>query len=457
MRRTTLRTRATLLATVITGLTLLVGSVALVLTLEARLRTGADELARSRIQDLLHLADLGALPATLTNLDDEGVGQVVAADGRVLAASPNIQGKPAIAGFDPGDGLVVRTVDAPDDAETETYRLWAGTGPSPDGPVTVYLGTSLESVHEASSALRRALLLGVPVVVALLALGTWLVLGGALRRVDRIRREVDEITEDRLDRRVPDTGVDDEVGRLAATMNRMLARLEASVRRQRDFVADVSHDLQSPLAAQRAQVEVALARPGSTDVATLGSDLLATTAQMERLVGDLLVLASVDAGAPAPEAAAIDLEDVVLEEAARARTVRGVELDTSRVSAAPVRADRGEVQRIVRNLLDNAVVHASSRVEVRVSTESGRGRLDVLDDGPGVPDEERELIFERFHRGDRARSTGSAGRDTGGSGLGLAIARGLAERAGGHLGLADRDGEPVPGAHFVLLLPGTDG
>jgi signal transduction histidine kinase len=441
-----------MLATVITGLTLLIGSVALVLTLEARLRTGADELAQSRIQDLLHLAELGALPRTLTNLDDNGVGQVVSADGRVLAASPNIRGKPPIADFDPGGGRAVRTVDAPDDAETETYRLWAGAGPSPEGPVTVYLGTSLESVHEASSALRRALLVGVPVVVALLALGTWLVLGGALRRMDRIRREVDSITEDRLDRRVPDTGVDDEVGRLAATMNRMLARLEASARRQRDFVADVSHDLQSPLAAQRAQVEVALARPESTDVSSLGADLLSTTTQMERLVADLLVLAAVDAGAPAPEATAIDLEDVVLEEAARARVAVPLDLDTSRVSAAPVRADRGELQRIVRNLIDNAVAHASSRVELRVTTEGDRGRLDVLDDGPGVAAEDRELIFERFHRGDRARSGA-----TGGSGLGLAIARGLAERAGGRLGLADRDGELPAGGHFVLLLPGSGG
>ena len=299
MRRLTLRTRATLLATAITGLTLLVGSVVLVATLQAHLRAGADDLAGSRIHDLLQLAATGDLPSTLTNLDDNGVGQVVGADGRVLAASPNIRGRPPIADFDPGPGLTVRTVDAPDDAETETYRLWAGTGPSPDGPVTVYLGTSLESVREASAALRRSLLVGVPVVLLLLALGTWLVLGRALSRVDRIRVEVDAITEDRLDRRVADTGVDDEVGRLAATMNRMLARLEASARRQRDLVADVSHDLQSPLASQRAQLEVALARPTSTDVGALGADLLATTAEMERLVGDLLVLASVDAGAPA--------------------------------------------------------------------------------------------------------------------------------------------------------------
>ena len=446
MPRLTLRTRATVLATAITGLTLLLGSVLLMVTLEARLTSGADELARSRVRDLLELAASGDLPATLTNLNDEGVGQVVTADGRVLAASPNVRGKARIAGFDPGEDLVTRTVMAPDDAETETYRLWAGTGDTPDGPVTVYVGTSLESVHEATAALRRSLLLGVPVVLLLLAGATWLVLGGALRRVDRIRAEVDTITEERLDRRVPDTGVDDEVGRLAATMNRMLGRLEGSARHQRDFVADVSHDLQSPLAAQRAQLEVALAHPDGIDAASLAGELLDSTTEMERLVSDLLVLAAADAAAPLDEPSLVDLEDVVLEEAARARTGTGVRLDTSRVSAAPARAHRAEMQRVVRNLLDNALAHASSAVELRVATEDGRARLDVLDDGPGVPDADRERIFDRFHRGDAARSRHA------GSGLGLAIARTLAERSGGRLEL---DGSG-PGAHFVLLLPGSD-
>ena len=450
MRPTTLRTRATLLATTITGLTLVLGAVALMLTLEARLSSGADDLARSRVQDLLTVAAAGDLPATLTTLDDEGVAQVVDADGRVLASSPNVRDRPRIAAFDPGGALVVRTVDAPDDAETETYRLWAGTGDTPDGPVTAYVGTSLESVDEASAALRRALLVGVPVVTLLLALGTWLVIGAALRRMDRIRAEVDTITEDRLDRRVPDNGVADEVGLLAATMNRMLQRLETSARRQRDFVADVSHDLQSPLAAQRAQLEVALAHPGSTDPEAMGRELLAVTGEMERLVADLLVLAAADAGTGAPDAGALDagtldLEDVVLEEATRARAGTTLRIDTAGVSAAPVRAHRSDVQRIVRNLLENALAHAITEVELRVAVEAGGARLDVLDDGPGVPDGDRHRIFDRFQRGDAART-----RHTAGSGLGLPIARTLAERAGGRLDLASRG----RGAHFVLRLPG---
>ena len=445
MRHATLRTRATLLATAITALTLALGSVALVLTLEARLGSGADALARARVRDLLTLAVAGQLPATVTTLDDEGIAQAVTADGRVLASSPNVPDRRRIAEFDPGERLVAHTVDAPDDAETETYRLWAGAGPSPDGPVTVYVGTSLEGVSEASAALRRALWVGVPIVVLLLGLGIWWVVGGALRRMDRIRAEVETITEEHLDRRVPEGDARDEVGSLAATMNRMLDRLESSANRQREFVADVSHDLQSPLAAQRAQLEVALAHPDARDPKALARDLLDITTGMERRVADLLVLAAADAAAVAPDPTPLDLEDVVLEEAARARVVSPLRIDTRDVSAAPVRAHRGDVQRIVRNLLDNALAHAGGQVELRVSVDADAARLDVLDDGPGVPDDDRDRIFDRFQRGDRARS-----RHTSGSGLGLAIARTLAERAGGTLELAASG----RGAHFVLRLPG---
>lgn len=445
---TTLRTRASLLATLITGITLLLASVALVLVLEDRLTAGTDALSRQRVDDLLSLAERDALPRTITTIDDEGVAQVVGDDGRVLAASANIAGAPPIGDLRP-DHLTVRTLEAPDDDETETYRVWVARGDSPDGPVTVYVGDSLESVDEASSTLRTALYVGGPLVLLLLAAGTWLVLGRALRRVDAIRAEVDTITEDRLDRRVPAGGSADEVGRLATTMNRMLGRLETARDRQQAFVADVSHDLQSPLAAQRAQLEVARAHPESTDVDALAADLLATNAEMEHLVRDLLFLAAADAGAPPSPADHVDLDDVVLEEAARARSTTGLRIDTTAVSAAPVRANRAELQRLVRNLLDNALAHARSTVLLELHAADGVARLDVRDDGSGVPEAERERVFERFHRADTART-----RHTGGSGLGLPIARTLAERSGGTLELADDPGAAA-GAHFVLRLPTT--
>jgi signal transduction histidine kinase len=262
--------------------------------------------------------------------------------------------------------------------------------------------------------------------------------------VDAIRSEVDSITEAELHRRVPTSSVDDEIGRLATTMNGMLARLEASSARQHDFVADASHDLQGPLAAQRAQLEVALASSGAVDVPVLARDLLAGTSDMERLVRDLLFLASDDGHAPPPAHVPVDLDVLLLEEAARLRPATDVQLEVVGVSAAPVRGDAGELRRLVRNLLENAARYAATTVRVAAGVDGDRVRVEVIDDGPGVPADDAELIFERFHRGDAARS-----RDDGGSGLGLAIARTVARRHGGDLTLDPTGG----GARFVLLLP----
>lgn len=443
MPAATLRARTTLLVVAVTGLTLVIGAVALVLTLHAQLQANSDDADRARLRELLGQAEAGTLPRELQTGED-GIAQAVAADGRVLAASENIAGRSAIADLDPGGDLTVTTLEAPDDDETERFRLWAGRAETPDGPVVVYVGTSTERVDEATDELRGALVIGVPLVLALLGLATWYAVGRALRRVDAITAEVATITDTELHRRVPESPVDDEVGRLARTMNTMLTRLEDARDRQRAFVADTSHDLQSPLAAQRALLEVALADPARTDLGGLARELLAVNSDLERLVRDLLFLASYDAGAAAPADQPLDLDDVVLEEAARARPATDVRIDTSGVSGAPVRGDRGELQRLVRNLVDNAVRHAATTVTVRLSGNGAGARLEVADDGPGVPAADRDRIFDRFYRGDSARS-----RQDGGSGLGLAIARTVAERHGGTLQLAAGS----PGATFVLSLP----
>jgi signal transduction histidine kinase len=438
-----LRASATAVATLLCAAVLAGASVLLVSTLDRHLTANSDDLSRSRVRDLLDQAAAGELPQILRNVNDDAVAQVVASDGTVLAASPNIEGRGAIVPpTGPADGER-RTIRAPDDSETETYRVWVQGGPGPGGRVTVVEGSSLESVHEATTTLRRTLLVGVPLVVVALGLVMWLVLGRALARLDRIRAEVDGIGPDQLGRRLPVDGSRDEVGRLASTMNRMLARLDASAQRQRRLVADVSHDLQGPLAAQRVSLELALAAPNGVDADVLRGDVLGATGEMERLVDDLLVLAAADEGAPATTAA-VDLDAVVLEEAARARNAGATVIDTSQVSAGPVRANPSELRRVVRNLLDNAVTHAGSRVELRLGTTDGHVVLDVVDDGPGVPEAERERVFDRFNRGDPARTRGAPG-----TGLGLAIARSLAERAGGRLELASG----APGAHFRLTLP----
>ena len=439
----TLRSRTTFTAVALVALVLAAGAVVLMTTLDRQLVAASDQASRAAVRDLVDQATSGRVPPVLPLVDDEGVAQVFTANGRVLGASANIAGRPPITAVAESTRVRQRTFDGPDDQETETFRSWVVSVQSSEGSLTVVVGSSMEAAHEASSRLRTLLLLGVPLTVLLLGVVVWLLVGRALAPLDRIRAEVDAIDPDQLGRRLDVGGPQDEVGRLAATMNSMLARVDHAVLRQRQLVADVSHDLQSPLAAQRLALELALRNPAAVDADELRSGVLGPARAMERLVDDVLVLAAADEQAPLVTSC-VDLDALVLEEAARARGGTGIRIDTTRVSAGPVRVNASEVRRAVRNLIDNATAYADSVVELAVTTTDDGVILDVADDGPGIPLDERHLVFERFHRGDPSRSSGVPG-----SGLGLAIARTAAVRAGGRLDLV----EGRAGAHFRMVLP----
>lgn len=440
------RARITALATVLVALALTAASVALVLTLEGSLVRSGDALSRSRAADLAGLAGTGALPKTLTNVGDDSVAQVVDEKGRVLAASPNITGAPRISSFVPRTGgPVVRAMrNVPDDDETEDFRVWSLRQDTAQGEVTVYAGTSLESVSEVVGTLRRSLLVGIPALVALLAVAMWVLVSRTLAPVERIRIEVASISHQDLDRRVPVSPYADEIGRLATTMNDMLSRLETASNRQREFVANASHELQSPLAAFRAGLEVALAHADTTDWRATASDLHTEGDRMERLVRDLLFLARSDSEEADPPGELVDLDDVVLEEATRLRTNCSAGVDTSKVTAAPVRGSRDDLTRMVRNLLENARDYATADIEVALADGASGIVLSITDDGPGVAEEHRDRVFDRFYRADAVRS-----RSAGGTGLGLAIARAIAVRHGGTIELAGCE----TGARFVVRLP----
>ena len=422
------RARVTLLGVLVVVVTLVLGGIVLRLVVERELTTSGDGLSIDRAQELAE--DIRALPRSIT-VGEDGVAQVVADDGTVLGASPNIFGQPAIASFKPsGDSPVVRRLDAPDDSESETYRIWAVKA---DG-ATVYVGRSLESVQEATAALTKALTIGLPVLALLLGGVLWLLVGRALRPVEALREEVASVSPRELDRRVEVPATKDEVARLASTMNDMLARLDEAATRESDFVGNASHELLGPVAAFRTQLEVALAHPDGTEWRLLARDLLEDTLGMERLVRDLLFLARADADQLRLRSEPVDLGGVVREQASQGVEVEG--------SSAPVMGDREALSRLVRNLLDNAVRHAHSKVVVELSASG----LVVSDDGPGVAPEHRDRIFDRFFQADPARS-----RQVVGAGLGLAIARSIAERHGGTLRLAESS--RLGGADFVLTLP----
>jgi signal transduction histidine kinase len=270
--------------------------------------------------------------------------------------------------------------------------------------------------------------------------------GRALRPVEAIRAEVESITGSTLDRRVPVPGSGDEVARLARTMNAMLDRLEDASTRQQRFVADASHELRSPVAAIRTELEVAQRTAGPADWPAVADRLLTEEARLEAVITDLLLLASLDEGAPMPDTVAVDLAEEAREEARRRAPDRDdVVIEVDAPGAVIVRGSRMQLRRAVANLLDNAGRHARTTVRLSVHERGGRVRVLVDDDGPGVPEVERERVFQRFVRLDEHRARGA-----GGAGLGLSLVRRIAER---HHGTARVDTAPLGGARVVLDLP----
>jgi signal transduction histidine kinase len=315
------------------------------------------------------------------------------------------------------------------------------------GNITLVAQQSTEEVNRTVSAISTVLLVAVPVMIALVALAAWYFAGRALRPVEAIRQEAESITGATINRRVPEPDTDDEVGRLARTMNAMLDRLENSAQKQRQFVSDASHELRSPLASMRTNLEVALHNPDRADWPAVAQRVLAEDVRMEDTVSELLDLARLDeADGPVPLATLpeVDVDELVLDDTVQQRRVP---VDATRVSAGRVHGRRDQLQRVVRNLLDNATRHASSIVAVELRTVDDTVELIVDDDGPGIPAEEREVVFERFTRLDDGRA-----RDAGGLGLGLSMVRAIAEHHGGTVTIDDA---PLGGARVRVRLPAT--
>jgi signal transduction histidine kinase len=307
----------------------------------------------------------------------------------------------------------------------------------------VLVAESLDAVESARRALVPIIAVGLPVILLLVGSVTALALRRTLQPVERARREVEAIGSDRLDRRLTPLGTGDEIDRLTMTMNELLDRLAAAYRREQQFVGDASHELRSPLASIRAQLEADLADPARAKPLQTEAGVLDEVSRLEGLVDALLALAR-DQGAPTPPPILLDLDDIVLDELGRLRP-GDVALETAGVSAGQVRGDRGDLERAVRNLLDNALRHARSRVEIALTEGGGRVVLTVANDGDPIPPDEQERIFTRFARTDAART-----RDAGGAGLGLAIARAIVVR---HRGTIVVDPDPREGARFVVDLP----
>ena len=439
-----LRYRLAGIAVLVVGSALVAGALGLVSLLGDRLDNATTTAARLRATDVATLVASGAVPEHLAFFGDESaLVQVVDPEGEVVAATDNLRGEAAVTNRRPDrNGSLVSTVHVRSLDRHDEYRVVAVGVPTREGTYVVYAGEALEQNHNTVEAISTLLLAGLPALVALVALVTWWAAGRALRPVKRVSRTLEQITAFDLHRRVPETGMADEIGELTRTVNATLQRLDTAVDRQRRFVADASHELRGPLASLRADLEISIEHPEHTPWSTVVAATLTDVERLQQLTEDLLLLARLDA-THAPAHAVVDL--AAIASAAADEVLTGVAVERRGLAGgALVTGNRSQLDRLVRNLVANAAAHASGCVTVGIDRLAGVVRLLVSDDGAGISPVDRTRIFEPFVRLDDARTRG-----TGGTGLGLAIVRDIA--AAHHASVDITDTEPH-GATFVVTF-----
>ncbi len=438
----TVRVRTTLEAVLVVGIALLLTATSIVVLLRRALTEDVRTAARFRAETVLDVLASGSDvdQIRIGDIEEEFV-QVLDPSGRVVVSSSNVEGDPPLTRPAPGQNA---EVEVP--FEDDPFLAVATRGVASEETYTVVVGRTLETVLESSRVVVNLLLIGLPLLLVIVAAVTWVVVGRALAPVESIRTEVEAISAEQLHRRVPDPGSGDEIARLAATMNRMLERLESGQARQRRFVSDASHELRSPIATIRQHAEVAAAHTSTASVEELSQIVLGENRRLQRLVEDLLLLARMDERIAPARLEVLDLDDVVFEGIERVR--RGSDnktIDAGAISAGRVLGDRIQLSKLVLNLLDNALRHARTSVVVSLRERGDEVVLTVDDDGAGIPPGDRSRIFERFVRLNEARD-----RDSGGSGLGLAI---VAEVAAVHGGAARALASDLGGARLEVRIP----
>ncbi|MDT4979151.1 MAG: hypothetical protein QOG07_1030 [Pseudonocardiales bacterium] len=450
--RQSLRARLTLLATALFTLAVLTGTVlVLVLQRKALVRV-LDQSALKTATDIAQQIRQGKQSATVVPTAGGVLEvQVVDAGDHVIATSPGADRFVPV--LNPDQVRKVRNgarleISNPI-ADTRLRVLGATVGSQ-----TVLVVTDLKQIDDSLRILGRVAVIGAPLAVLLMAVATYGVVALTLRPVATLRHGAADITAAGLaDQRLPVSSAQDEIHRLAVTLNAMLDRIDAATKHQRTFVGDAAHELRSPLASLRVQLEVAQRLGPAEDWPTLVDDVLVDVGRLDRLVDDLLALARQDeAGGMLRRSEPVDVAELVHTVGAGYQHAR-VPVTVTAAAPASVDGDPDGLRRVAINLVDNAVRHASSEVSVALETGMLAGRptvtLRVTDDGAGIPAAERERVFDRFYRLAASRS-----RESGGTGLGLSIVRDIVRAHGGSVRLTSRpDGRP--GLQATVILPGS--
>lgn len=456
-----LRVRLALGVVVGTAALIAVVGLAFVLQLRTSLEATLDIALTGRATTVEQQFAAGGLAGLRVDRTDAPL-QVLTTDGRVLLSTPGLAGGPVLdaaaigrtlAGRVDGSGPYAFTV-----GDDEDRTRYLATVLSDDGGLVLVVGTGTEIADTADEHVDTGLVVGGSVAVVLAGLGAWWLSGAALRPVERMRRQSADLAEhdDGTHLAVPTTR--DEIAALAVTLNALLdqqrhalAQERQALERQRDFVADAGHELRTPLATLRAELELA-GRPGRDrgELVEAVASAAVETDRLIRLAEDLLTLARADGDAPFLRLTPCDVV-VVARDAARAAAAVGDQRDVDIVVEAPTSlvaaVDPDRLRQALDNLLANAVRHSPDHavVVLAIRTRGDLAVVSVADDGPGFPPDFLPHAFERFRRADGARA-----RVDGGSGLGLAIVDTIARA---HDGTARATNRPGGGALVVIELP----
>ena len=458
--RRSFRARVTLWYVGLLGLLLIALSFAIYLIVRDTLNESLDEDLERRVtlvQASVVIDDEGPtlanVPRNLGDDADEAFVRVFGSAGQLRDSDTELARRLPVAKDRVEAALAGRSRTYEVDGAGESYRVTATpirAGTNVVGALEV--GISRSDTDEALGTLLVLLLIAVPVTVAVALLGGLLIAGRALRPIIDMTNLARGMSVDALDQRLHYDGPHDELGHLADTFNRMLDRLDAAFQRQTQFTGDAAHELRTPLTAIQGQVDVALQRDRSGDeyrdvLGRIGHQ----AGRLTQLVRGLLTLARADAGRQALQFELVDLPSVireVLETARPEATTRDIDLRLATVrDPFPISADRQLIGQLLDNLVRNALTVTPPGGTVEISVAEGPDGVDlsVADTGPGIPEDDRERIFDRFYRVEAARS-----RRDGGAGLGLAISRWIAEAHGGSIHAQNR---PGGGARFTVRLP----
>lgn len=370
------------------------------------------------------------------------LGQFFLANGTLLGSSTNLAGMPPLIQVSPaGPTPRLSTIYNRRFGHLRTLELQLG---GRSAPILVEYQV-INQIVEAENSLTELLEIVLPILAFALGGLIWLVVGRAMKPVEVVRRAVADISAKDLDERLPSPRSGDELDRLVDTMNQMLQGMQAAMKRERQFIADASHELRSPIAAIRGALETSDHTIGgmerSHEVA------LSALQRLDFMADGLLTLDSI--GGPRNELPLrpIDLDELVLLQVNELRKRTSLTIDASNVSGGQVLAREVDMMRIVENLSSNAVRYAESRIEYSVAERGDHVWLAVADDGPGIPEPMRNIVFERFARIDSARNWSN-----GGTGLGLAIVSEIVTTYGGQVWV---EATTTHGARFVIRLPAT--